>query len=298
MHIPCWQVGEKNAHDVAVREKNAGYLRNKLQISGGGDGNFVLLAGDEDREDGAGDVATVAAAHTQGAAVLVDDVLRDPEAEPGAGGLLGGEEGFVEVAKRGGRHAGAGVGDGETNSGAAAARVAGLADSNEKSARRVFDHGVNGVADEVGDDLAELAGEDEDAFMPAVLSLDVDLCRTDAALVEGKDGIDEIADPGGGGARGAAVEAQRFGGDVADARELELRLLEVAADLGRGVALRQIDEVDDGLERVVDLMRDGAGETADDGELLVFAKAAFGALARGDVRGGAEPLGDVVVGVE
>ena len=134
--------------------------------------------------------------------------------------------------------------------------------------------------------------------MSAVFAVDDDLSGTDAAFVEGKDRVHELADAGSGGTRGAPVEAQGLGGNVADTREFELCLVEIGADIGRGALLCKVEEVDDRFQRVVDLVRDGAGEAADKGELLVFAQTGFSALARGDVGGGAEPLRDVPGGVQ
>ena len=52
----------------------------------------------EDAEDGAGGGSIGAAADAHGAVMLADNLVADPEAEAGAGGFFGGEEGFEDVA--------------------------------------------------------------------------------------------------------------------------------------------------------------------------------------------------------
>ena len=47
--------------------------------------------------------------------------------------------------------------------------------------------------------------------------------------------------------------------------------------------LQQVEEVGDGVERVVDLVGDGGGEAAGDGELLVGEQGGAGAALHGDV---------------
>ena len=73
-----------------------------------------------------------AGANAESAAVFVHNIVRDPETEAGAGGFLGGEEGLVEAAKCGGRHAGAVIGDGETNSASSVVWITGRAHTNKK----------------------------------------------------------------------------------------------------------------------------------------------------------------------
>src|SRR6202035_2927060 len=97
---------------------------------------------------------SAAAAHTDVAGVLIDDAFADPEAEAGTGDLFGGLEGLEEVLKNAGADAFAGVGDGEASAWAAVS--AGLrTDPDQEPATGV--HGLNGVAYEVIDDLANLS---------------------------------------------------------------------------------------------------------------------------------------------
>ena len=50
-----------------------------------------------------------------------------------------------------------------------------------------------------------------------------------------------------------------------------------------GSVLQEIEEVGDGVERVVDLVRDGGGEASGDGQLLVGEQGGAGAALHGDV---------------
>jgi hypothetical protein len=66
-----------------------------------------------------------------------------------------------------------------------------------------------------------------------------------------------------------AIEAQRVRCDLGDASELLLGEQEVVANEVRGVfGTGEIEEVRDGLERIVDLMSDGGGEAAGHSEFF------------------------------
>jgi len=59
-----------------------------------------------------------------------------------------------------------------------------------------------------------------------------------------------------------------------------------------GVGTGEIDEVGDGLERIVDFVGDGGGETAGGGELFALAEGGLLGFAGGDVPHGADHAGD------
>ena len=107
---------------------------------------------------------------------------------------------------------------------------------------------------------------------------DVDAGVGEAALVEVEDGVDEIGCADVGGADGLAVEAEGLGGDLADTGEFALRNV----DVGLMVSGRswdqsdEIEEVGDGLEWVVDLVGDGAGQAANGGELFALDESGLG----------------------
>ena len=81
------------------------------------------------------------------------------------------------------------------------------------------------------------------------------------------------------------MEAKRLGGDLADAGEFALRRLDVSPRSPPAVAGQgdQVEKVGDGLERVVDLVRDGAGEAADGGELFALNESALRLLLMRDL---------------
>ena len=90
-------------------------------------------------------------------------------------------------------------------------------------------HGVDGVGDEVVEDLADVVFEAEDARLGGVAGLDLDVGVGETALIEIEDGVDEVGCGDVGGADGLTMEAERLGGDLADAGEFALRRLDVVA---------------------------------------------------------------------
>ena len=86
---------------------------------------------------------------------------------------------------------------------------------------------------------------------------------------------------------GLAMEAQSLSSDLADAGELALRRGDVGGEIRREMTGRseEVEEVGDGLERVVDLVRDGAGEAAYCGELFALDEGGLGLFLVGDLNG-------------
>jgi hypothetical protein len=83
---------------------------------------------------------------------------------------------------------------------------------------------------------------------------------------------------------GFAVEAERLAGDVGDASELGVGLAEQLADLIHlvGVA-RDVDEVGEAFEGIVDFVGDGGGHASGGGEFFRTHEGSFGEAALGDV---------------
>src|SRR6202012_5883574 len=78
-------------------------------------------------------------------------------------------------------------------------------------------------------------------------------------------------------------------GDVADAGELDLRGAEVGlAVLSLDLTAQEVEQVEHGLQRVVDLVRDGGSHAAGGGVLFGLDERGFDALAPRDI---AEDLG-------
>src|SRR6266436_6635575 len=203
------------------------------------------------------------AAEGEAALVTSDDAGGDPETEAGAVEVLGGVEGLEEAGLHGGGHAVASVGDGNAYARTALRTlggiVRGVVGADEDAA--ALAHGIDGVGDEIVEDLADIVFKTQNGRRGGIGGLDLDAGVGETALVEVDDGVDEFCSADVRGAHGLAMEAECLGGDLADAGELVLRGLDVAAD-AFGEFLGQIDEVEevrDGLEWIVNFVGDGAG---------------------------------------
>ena len=127
-----------------------------------------------------------AAAQVDQPLVLYDDAVAYPQAQTGAGGFFGGKECLEDVRAHRRLHAAAGVGYGKAN---ALARglfpVAGAAGADNDAASGCGC--VDGVADQVGKNLAQLAGEAEKIESRIVIPLDLNPEAVQPPLVEAED---------------------------------------------------------------------------------------------------------------
>ena len=181
------------------------------------DGGFEVGAdGEGDAEGGAGGVGVVDRADFDGAAVALDDLLGDPEAEAGADVFLGGEEGLEDVIAVFGGDAGAVVFDDDLDDFAVGVLVAVDADADGAA----VGDGVGGVGDEVGDGLLEFAGEALDGRAVVEVAHDGDVLGAEFIGVDVEDGFDEGGEIDFVGLLGFAIEAEGLAGDVGDAGEL------------------------------------------------------------------------------
>ena len=187
--------------------------------------------GEEEGEDGPVVDGMLGAAEDEAAVVAVDDAGGDPKAEAGPVEVLGGVEGLEEACANWGRHAVAGVGDGDADAATAFGElggvVGGVVGPDAKEATTLA-HGVEGVGDQVIEDLTNVVFKAEDGGVGGVGGVDVDAGVGEAAVIEVEDGVDEIGRADVSGADGLAVEAEGLGGDLTDAGELALRDLDVA----------------------------------------------------------------------
>jgi hypothetical protein len=227
----------------------------------------------------------VAGADAEGAVVLFYDVLADPEAEAGSHKALGGEEGIEDAGDDLCGDAGAGVRKGEDETGLACGEVCDLVAADEQAA--AVGHGVKRVGDEVVEDLTDLAFKADDGAGDPGARLYLDAGVEQASEVQAKDVGDEFFRGDGGGFGGLAIKAQGLAGDEGDAPQLKVRHVQVMVDVMVVLAAAsKVQEVGNGLQRVVDLMRDAAGEAAYGGDLLALDEGVFSSLLRGDFKRG------------
>src|SRR5580658_1204417 len=78
-------------------------------------GGLLRVEGQEDGEDGPAFAGSGGAAHANGTAMVLDDALAHPQAEPGAYVFFGGEEGLKELRADGSGNAAAGIGHGKAD---------------------------------------------------------------------------------------------------------------------------------------------------------------------------------------
>jgi hypothetical protein len=105
-------------------------------------------------------------------------------------------------------------------------------------------HGVDGVDEEVGDDLADFAVEAEDGALGAFALFDGDVGVDDAAAEDVERGEDEIVAGDLGGAGGLTVEAEGLAGDGGGAAKFRVSEREVFAALLEVVgAAREVEKV-------------------------------------------------------
>src|SRR6187402_2807541 len=134
-------------------------------------------------------------------------------------------------------------------------------------------HRVDGVSDQIVHDLSHIAFHAWEGLLGAVAAFDLDAGVRQTPCVQGKNRLYKVR--GGEMSRfpWTAVKAQRLGRDVGDACNLMFRRLQVAVpSLTILLVPSQIEEIRDGLKRVIDLVRNGRGEATDGSELVILAK--------------------------
>ena len=120
--------------------------------------------------------------------MLQDDLVAHPESEAGSCNFFGREEGLEDVLADLGLHACAGVGNGKADSGLLwVLPIAGTAGAQQQAATCAA--GVDGVAHQVGEHLADLSGKAEEAQLRLVVALHANVERVDASLIEAQHGV-------------------------------------------------------------------------------------------------------------
>ena len=202
--------------------------------------------------------------------MALNDFFGDPQAEAGADIFLGGEEGFEDVIAMFGGDAGAVVFDDDFDDVGGRILVAIDADADGAA----VGDGVGGVGDEVGDGLFELAGEGLDGRAIVEVADEDDVFGAEFVGVDVEDRLDEGGEIDFVGLLGFAIEAEGLTRDVGDAGEFFFGECEIGEG-GFGDAFGgfgDVNEIADGFEGVIDLVRDGGSETGGGGELLGLAE--------------------------
>ena len=132
----------------------------------------------------------MAGAKEQAALMALDDFDANPEAEAGTVDSFGGEEGVEHAGAGRSGDAGAGIGDGEGEAVAAGAPVGGLATAKKDAA--TGGHRVDGIGDEVVEDLADVAFKTGYGAIGLLSVLDLDGGVAKAAFVEAENCDKEI----------------------------------------------------------------------------------------------------------
>ena len=258
------------------------------RLESGREGLFGWGAGGQGEEEGgygSGLAGTAGAADAEGAVVAVEDLAAHPEAEAGAVVALGAEEGFEHALLGFGVDAAAVIGYGEEEAFAAGGPVGSLAAADEESA--AGGHGVDGVGDEAGEDVADVGFVALDEIFGALAFFDVDAGVAQAGFIDVEGEGEEIAAGDLLPIGGVVVKAEGLGGDVGDAAEFELGLLEPLLDFGNdSLGAGEVEEVGHGFEGIVDLVGHAGGEAADGGELLALDESGDGALVLEEVEAG------------
>src|SRR6185437_485724 len=140
-------------------------------------------------------------------------------------------------------------------------------------------HGINRVANKIGDDLADFSLEQGDrGDIPEAANYGYGV-GPQAGFIESDYGFDQFPNVGFNRAGALAIEAERLGGNVDYSIQLLLGDLEVLA--GRVVHLclaHEVHAIGHGFERIVDFMRNGRGKATCGGQLFGALKDLFAAL--------------------
>ena len=266
-----------------------------LSVAAGVDGG---LGGQKDADDGAMSGFAGVAGQLDAAAVLGDDSAADPEAESGALFALGGEEGLKEVGSDLLRNAHAVVGD--RNGGAGLLLVAVCRDAawlwrDADTHLAAGACGLGGIRNQVAEDLAQLGREGVDGDVGGQIGVDGHALVAEPALHEQKNLLKHLLQIDEDGSLGFAVEAEHGAADLGDAGQFLLgHVHELHGLFFGGAVAHEVEQVGDGVERIVDLVGDGGGEAAGDGQLFVGQQRVLGLALHGDVAEDHDDPGDAV----
>src|ERR1700733_13294262 len=207
--------------------------------------------------------------------VFLDDALADPETQPGAFGGFCREEWLKQAPGVFLADAASGIDDGDGD--ASPSRLGFCHIGDAEAERAAVRHGLDGVADEIEKDLAQFAGKATRETGGGVFPLQGDAVDGDRALLEFDDIVEQIGHRDGDGLLGVAVKTQGLAGDMRGSLEFLLGQGGVVLRFGveRGVIAQKIKRVGDGFERIVDFVRNDAGNAPHGGELFRLAQSVF-----------------------
>jgi hypothetical protein len=132
-----------------------------------------------------------------------------------------------------------------------------------------FRYGIDGISNEVGENLPDLSVVGKDEGSGAELADHFDAVMTEAWFEQGEDGADELMDIGIVRPRRGAIKAEGLDRDLGDAVELFLGETEIASSVDGKIGLgNQVETIDDCFERVVNFMSNRGGQAAGDREFL------------------------------
>ena len=186
-----------------------------------------------------------------------------PQTQARAGRFLRGEKRLKNATLDRIFHARTGVGAGHAHAALSSSPVVRRADIEQNST--AGRHGIDRVADQVGEHLAQLPAQAEHLRGGlAKAPLHRDLRRVDLALVEHQHGLQQLRQADHHRQRGLFVKTQRLLRNLRHAGDLVLRHLRVLFGfvIQRVVVPQQVEQVRHAFQGIVDLMRDGCRQPA------------------------------------
>ena len=138
-------------------------------------------------------------------------------------------------------------------------------------------HGVHGIANQVGEDLAQLAGKAEKIDIRPTFARNLDLLRLQPPGIDRHHRIDQLPNIGDLGQGRLTVKAQGLLRHFRDARNFLLRQDGVPGRLRiqRRLVPQQVQQIGDCLQRIIDLMRDGSRKAASGSKFLCLSQCVF-----------------------
>ncbi len=145
-------------------------------------------------------------------------------------------------------------------------------------------HGVDRIADQVGEKLAQLAGKTVKIdIRPAACEKPRICSDVQPPRIERQNGIQQLSDIGHHWQGRLAVKAQGLLRHLGDAGDFLLRQVGIGNGLliERWLVPQQVEKIGDRLQGIIDFVGDGSRQTAGGGQFFRFPQRLLGALALG-----------------